>query len=185
MPEDHDTCLTPNPTPCWDIYLRDLTTGAVQLVSSGPHGNQDRYAGADEGATPDVSRIFFMTAEPLVDEDAEADCPYHVGWGEVDCVDIYEWSGGTTKLISTGPKKTGNDGTVPKATNDWASSTTSRPTATASTSTPSSSWSTPTSTPVATSTCARATRRHLLSDPHRGRRGALLGRVGRRQPDYS
>ena len=120
VPEDNDTCLTPNPTPCWDIYLRDLTSGTVQLVSTGPNGNQDRYAVQLMRATPDVGRIFFMTAEPLVDEDDEANCPYHDGWGEVYCVDIYEWSGGTTSLISTGPKKTGSDGTVPKATRDWA-----------------------------------------------------------------
>ena len=120
LPDDTDTCLTPNPSPCPDIYLRDLTTGSVQLVSTGPHGNQDRYSVSLLRATPDLGRIFFTTAEPLVDEDVEANCPYHDGWGEVSCVDIYEWSDGTTKLISTGPKKTGNDGTVPKATNDWA-----------------------------------------------------------------
>ncbi len=120
VPEDTDTCLKPNPTTCTDIYLRDLTTNTVELVSTGPHGNQDRYHQSFQGATADLSHIYFETAEPLVDEDVEASCPYHDGWGEVSCVDVYERSGGTTKLISTGPKKTGNDGTVPKGTNDWA-----------------------------------------------------------------
>ena len=41
-------------------------------------------------------------------------------FGGDKCWDVYERSGGTTKLISTGPKKTGNDGTFPKATDDWA-----------------------------------------------------------------
>ena len=34
--------------------------------------------------------MFFTTAEPLVDEDVEANCPIHDGLGEVGCVDIYE-----------------------------------------------------------------------------------------------
>ena len=119
VPEDTDTCLRPNPVPCPDVYLRDLTNNTLELVSTGPHDNQDRYSVGVMGATEDLSRIWFETAEPLVDEDVEASCPYHDGWGEVSCVDVYERSGGTTKLISTGPKKTGNDGTFPKGTNDW------------------------------------------------------------------
>ena len=120
LPEDTDTCLRPSPMPCPDVYVRDLTTGALELVSTGPHDNQDRYNVGLMAATPDLSRLWFETAEPLVDEDVEADCPYHDGWGEAYCVDVYERSGGTTKLISTGPRKTGDDGTFPKYTRDWA-----------------------------------------------------------------
>ena len=109
--------------PCSDVYARDLETGSIELVSTGPHGNQDDYGVQVWGASSDGRRVFFTTAEPLVDDDVEANCPAHDGLGEVGCVDIYErdLAGDTTKLISTGPRKTGDDGSgVPKGTKDDA-----------------------------------------------------------------
>jgi hypothetical protein len=99
------------------VYLQDITDNSLTLVSTGPNGNQDRFTVNLMGATPDLSHLWFETAEPLVDEDDDSGCPRSDGWGEVQCVDVYEWSGGTTKLVSTGPKKTGPGGT---GTTDWA-----------------------------------------------------------------
>jgi hypothetical protein len=123
LAEDTDDCPSIIPGPCSDVYARDLSTGTLELVSTGPHGNQNNYGTQVWGASADGTRVFFSTAEPLVDEDVEANCPSHDGLGEVGCVDIYErnLATDTTTLISTGPKKTGNDGSgLPKGTADDA-----------------------------------------------------------------
>jgi hypothetical protein len=123
--EDTDDCSrAPIRGPCSDVYAQDLETGSLELVSTGPHGNQDDYGVQVWAASSDGRRVFFTTAEPLVDEDVEANCPIHDGLGEVGCVDIYErdLASDTTKLVSTGPRKTGDDGSgVPKGTRDDAS----------------------------------------------------------------
>jgi hypothetical protein len=124
LAEDTDDCASALIRgPCSDVYARDHVTGSLELVSTGPHGNQDSYGVQAWGASSDGRRVFFTTAEPLVDEDVEANCPSHDGFGEVGCVDIYErdLASDTTKLISTGPKKTGVDGSgIPKGTRDDA-----------------------------------------------------------------
>ena len=80
---------------CDDIYQR--SGGTTTLVSAG--GNGPYYASFGGGST-DGSRIFFETDESLVAGDTD-DCD-SVTPGLQGCIDVYERSGGTTTLVSTG-----------------------------------------------------------------------------------
>jgi hypothetical protein len=79
---------------CDDVYERSL--GATTLVSSGGNGAFHATFG---GGSADGSRIFFETDEPLVAGDTD-DCSPAAG--VQGCIDVYERSGGTTALVSTG-----------------------------------------------------------------------------------
>jgi hypothetical protein len=104
VPEDTDSCVPAFiDGPCPDVYER--TGGTTSLVSTGPGGNQDHFGAKFRANTPDGKHVFFETAEPLVPEDTDSGCPPSDGLGEVNCVDVYDRSEGTTKLISTGPKQ--------------------------------------------------------------------------------
>jgi hypothetical protein len=72
---------------CWDVYER--FNGTTTLVSTG--GNGDFHARL-RAISNDGTRAFFSTDEPLLSGDADT-----------AAADIYERSGGTTKLLSTGP----------------------------------------------------------------------------------
>jgi hypothetical protein len=91
----------------WDFYKR--SGGTTTLVSTGPNGGNGPYqmcGTAFPYCTPllsaDGSRVFFQTTEPLVSADTDTGCPDGFG-GLTTCQDVYERSGGTTTLISTGP----------------------------------------------------------------------------------
>jgi hypothetical protein len=71
-----------------DIYER--SGGTTKRVSAGQINGNGAFNAFFEGASADGSRIFFITAEPLVAADTDAS------------VDVYERSGGTTKLVSAG-----------------------------------------------------------------------------------
>ncbi len=71
-----------------DVYLND--DGVVTLVSVGPTGGNGEYHADYAGATPDLTHVYFATEEPVVADDTDTD------------VDLYEWSGGVTTLVSTG-----------------------------------------------------------------------------------
>jgi len=73
-----------------DVYER--SGGATTLISTGPNGGNGANDAHFEGASADGSRVFFSTDEQLVTA-ADTDSEF----------DIYERSGGTTTLISTGP----------------------------------------------------------------------------------
>ena len=77
-----------------DIYARTGTT--TTLVSTGPNGGNGAFPATFGGASADASRIFFTTGEQLVSADTDS-------WQ-----DVYEYSNGTTALISTGT--TGGNG---------------------------------------------------------------------------
>jgi hypothetical protein len=86
------------PSPCVDLYVRDLTAGTTELVSTGPAGGAGHFDArfpvvARQAVSEDGNRVFFMTAEPLVSEDAD------------DRSDVYQrdLAAATTRLISTGP----------------------------------------------------------------------------------
>ena len=84
-----------------DIYQR--SGGVTTLVSTGPTGgNNPAYAAEWGGLSADSSRVFFNTDEALVSSDTD-DC------GGVGCTDVYERTGGTTTLISTGPRNANAD----------------------------------------------------------------------------
>jgi hypothetical protein len=75
---------------CSDVYER--FNGVTTLVSTGPNGGNGDFHARLRGISKDGTRAFFGTDEPLLPGD-----------GDTASADIYERSGGTTKLISTGP----------------------------------------------------------------------------------
>jgi hypothetical protein len=72
-----------------DVYER--SGGTTTLVSTGPTGGNGPSDAAYKGASADGSRVFFETSEQLTSADTDSN------------VDVYERSGGTTTLLSTGP----------------------------------------------------------------------------------
>ena len=72
-----------------DVYQR--SGGSISLVSVGSTGGNGDFGAYFDGASKDGSHVFFDTQEPL--ESGDTDGAY----------DIYDRSGGTTTLVSTGP----------------------------------------------------------------------------------
>jgi hypothetical protein len=96
---DTDQQLVPADTDNFiDIYMR--SGGTTTLVSTGTSGGNGGFDVTFDGASQDGSRVFFETDEQLVPADTD------------NSTDIYERSGGTTTLISTGPSG-GNGGFTP------------------------------------------------------------------------
>jgi hypothetical protein len=81
----------PSTRPCRDVYQR--ANGSTTLLSSGANGSFDADFG---GATPDGSKVYIETADKLLAADTDSN------------VDVYERSGASTTLVSTGP--TGGNG---------------------------------------------------------------------------
>jgi hypothetical protein len=82
-----------------DIYER--AGGVTTQISVGPNGYNGEFVAGFKGASEDGSRIFMQTNEPLVASDTDDDC----GIGDVitgPCYDVYEYSNGTTTLVSSG-----------------------------------------------------------------------------------
>jgi hypothetical protein len=73
-----------------DVYER--SGGTTALVSAGPVGGSGNFDVYLDGGSSDGARVFFTTQESLVAQD-----------GDVIQYDVYERSGGTTTLVSTGP----------------------------------------------------------------------------------
>jgi hypothetical protein len=98
---------------CADVYERDLGAGRTTLVSTGPRGGQPGFDAEFAGASPDGSRVYFHTAEPLTadDTDLPETCPAPPVPSDpfTNCVDVYERAAGQTTLISTGPAKNAGD----------------------------------------------------------------------------
>jgi hypothetical protein len=72
-----------------DIY--ELSADGVRLVSTGPTGGNAAMSVSPPQISADGTHAFFETQESLVPEDTDTSN------------DLYERSGGTTKLVSTGP----------------------------------------------------------------------------------
>ncbi len=77
-----------------DVYER--SGGTTTEISTGPTGGNGAFDAFFDGASADGSHVFFHTAESLVPGDTDTNR------------DIYDRSGGTTTLVSTGP--TGGNG---------------------------------------------------------------------------
>lgn len=77
-----------------DIYER--SAGTTKLVSTGAIGGNGQFDAQYRGASSDGTRVFFQTSEQLAATDTDSSS------------DVYERSGGTTTLVSTGP--TGGNG---------------------------------------------------------------------------
>jgi hypothetical protein len=72
-----------------DVYL--WSNGATRIVSQGPSGgNGPFHAEGVPRISRDGSRVVFVTSEALVPEDQNS------------CADVYEWSGGSVRRVSTG-----------------------------------------------------------------------------------
>jgi hypothetical protein len=78
----------------YDIYQRE--GGTTTLISTGPAGGNGNFDAFPDDVSKDGSRVFFETDERLVAGDTD------------NFFDVYERSGSTTTLISTGP--TGGNG---------------------------------------------------------------------------
>jgi hypothetical protein len=72
-----------------DLYMR--AGGTTTWISTGPSGANGSFSVVFDAISADGSRIFFDTSESLVSADSDAE------------FDIYQRSGSTTTLISTGP----------------------------------------------------------------------------------
>jgi hypothetical protein len=72
-----------------DIYERAGTS--TTLISTGPSGGNGAFNASFAANSADGGRVFFRTSEPLVASDTDT------------TQDLYERSGGTTTLLSTGP----------------------------------------------------------------------------------
>ena len=73
----------------YDIYER--AGGTTSLVSTGATGGNGDFTPLFDGTSADGTDVFFSTDEQLVAADTDA------------VLDVYERSGGTTTLVSTGP----------------------------------------------------------------------------------
>ena len=92
-----------------DIYK--YTSAGTGQVSIGPAGGNGPYSAAFAGISKDGNRIFFTTREKLTNDDTDTGCS-ELG-RSVPCTDVYERSGGTTTLVSTGPN--GGSGAIDAA----------------------------------------------------------------------
>jgi hypothetical protein len=80
-----------------DLYERDLESGQTKLVSTPGSGPEPCPTGlscvpaANSSISSDGSHVFFETNERISTEDSD------------ESQDVYDWSGGTAKLVSIGP----------------------------------------------------------------------------------
>jgi hypothetical protein len=87
--ETTDSIVASDTDSSQDVYER--SGGTTTLVSTGPTGGNGAFGAFFVGASPDGTKVFFGTSEQLVAADTDTS------------LDVYERSGGTTTLISTGP----------------------------------------------------------------------------------
>jgi len=80
-----------------DVYIR--AGGVTTLLSVGPDGGNGEFGAAFSGAAADGSKVFFTTAESLLDEDTDSTS------------DVYLRSGTETTLVSVG--QIGGNGEYP------------------------------------------------------------------------
>ncbi len=82
-----------------DVYER--SGGTSTLLSTGPAGGNGAFPADFGAASPDGTRVIFMTDESLVSSDTDGGC---LDENNVPgpCRDIYERFGGTTTLLSVG-----------------------------------------------------------------------------------
>ena len=81
-----------------DVYRREA--GTTVQVSTGPAGGNGAFDADFMGASVDGANAYVRTEDPLVAADTDTGCA--AGQGP-QCRDVYEYSGGTTTLVSTGP----------------------------------------------------------------------------------
>ena len=83
-----------------DAYER--SGGTTTKLSLGPNGGNGAFDANFLRASADGSKVWLETREPLVSSDTDGFCEDEVGGFTLPCLDVYERSGGSTTLISTG-----------------------------------------------------------------------------------
>ncbi|HYU60528.1 MAG TPA: Ig-like domain-containing protein [Solirubrobacterales bacterium] len=86
----------------FDLYQR--SGGTTTLLSTGPNGGSGPFDAGFASASEDGGHVFFETQEQLVGIDNDSQ------------IDVYEWSAGTTRLVSTAVP--GDDTRPPETTID-------------------------------------------------------------------
>jgi hypothetical protein len=85
-----------------DVYVRDFNSGTSLVSTAGTCPtpvNESECNPIYRGISSDGSRVFFETREQLSPQDEDTKIQ-----------DVYEWSGGTTTLVSTGAEGEGGEG---------------------------------------------------------------------------
>lgn len=96
---DTDDCVPAGfPRPCFDIYER--FGGTTTQLSTGPTGPNGSFDADFLGNSADGNRVLIGTAEALVSADTDSTCGIA---GDEPCIDIYERSGSSTTLLTSGP----------------------------------------------------------------------------------
>jgi hypothetical protein len=93
--------LEPSDTDAFlDVY--DRSGGATTEVSLGPAGGNGNWDANFSGASADGSKVWFMTREAMVAGDTDGGCEDSLGNPTLQCLDVYERSGGNTTWVSSG-----------------------------------------------------------------------------------
>lgn len=102
-----DEALTPDDADCADancnedVYER-RGVSTTTLISKGPAGTGADLDSQFEGTSRDGTRVFFSTREALVPADVDPIAGCESRGLPAPCRDIYEYSAGTTSLVSGG-----------------------------------------------------------------------------------
>jgi hypothetical protein len=83
-----------------DVYQR--SGGTTTKLSLGPNGGNGAFDTNFGGASADGSKVWLETREALVSGDTDGFCEDEFEQFILPCLDVYERTGGTTTLISTG-----------------------------------------------------------------------------------
>jgi hypothetical protein len=83
-----------------DVYDRSGST--TTEVSLSPTGGNGPWDASFQGASDDGTKVWFITREAMVAGDTDGGCEDSLGNPTLQCLDLYERSGGTTNWISTG-----------------------------------------------------------------------------------
>lgn len=83
-----------------DVY--DRSGGTTTQVSLGPDGGNGAWDANFSGVSADGSKVWFMTREAMVAGDTDSGCEDSLGNPTLQCLDVYERSGGQTTWISAG-----------------------------------------------------------------------------------
>jgi hypothetical protein len=94
--------LTPTDTDAYlDVYDRSGGTTTQVSLGQGSAGNGP-WDASFSGASADGSKVWFMTREAMDPNDMDGGCEDSLGNPTLQCLDVYQRSGGTTTWISTG-----------------------------------------------------------------------------------
>jgi hypothetical protein len=84
-----------------------VAQGSVELLTTGPTAGHPSYEPQVSFVSADARHVFFDTRERLTADDQDGNCPDPFADDpetapKIDCLDVYERSGGQTRLVSFG-----------------------------------------------------------------------------------